>query len=544
MKVFLEKDKLLVSCQYQDKDLVKAIGDYKWLKTRNLWQFPKRKLIDIVEKLNISYNGEITELYNNLLKEREARQNKLHWANLMKEGKAIDKSLNFDSLFSHQETALSVANLFNAYALFMETGTGKTLVAIRLLQLKSVPTIVVAPLSTLSSVWEQEIAKWSNLKCINLWQNLDAINKEADCYLLNYEHFKKLHKNGGIPEKIKFLIIDESAKLKSPKSQITKAILSYKDSIPYRLVLSGMPAPNSLLEYFGQMAFINSDLIGENFYRFRNTYFMPVGYGGFKYVLYSGAKDRIMSKISEQAFFCKKSECLDLPDRIFESRSVEMDNLQIAKYKEMVDENIMEFEGHTVLSPNELTKLMKLREVTAGFAISTEGIAFDISNSKLKVLKETLEEIGTDKQVIIWLQFRHEFKMIQDYLKTQIEFRNIKIATLYGDMPQKEKLKAIQDFQSNKVQILLAHPLSGGMGLTFVNCSYCIWYSISYSSEQFNQANDRIYRIGQLKKCTYILLLAKNTIDEVIYRALQKKIRMSDACLAMLKGGRGLNEKS
>ena len=98
------------------------------------------------------------------------------------------------------------------------------------------------------------------------------------------------------------------------------------------------------------------------------------------------------------------------------------------------------------------------------------------------------------------------------------------------------KNENIKAFQEGKTRFLIAHPKSGGMGLTFTNCSYMIWFSISYSQEEHSQANDRIYRIGQKNNCTYIYFLAKDTIDEIIYEALQKKQNLAMKCLEMLKG--------
>ena len=72
--------------------------------------------------------------------------------------------------------------------------------------------------------------------------------------------------------------------------------------------------------------------------------------------------------------------------------------------------------------------------------------------------------------------------------------------------------------------------------LNLQNCSYVIWYSISYSYEEYGQACDRVYRIGQNSKVTYFHLLAKDSIDEVIYKVLNKKQDLSEACLNMLKG--------
>jgi SNF2 family DNA or RNA helicase len=145
----------------------------------------------------------------------------------------------------------------------METGTGKTLVAIKLMEYWGVPAMVVAPLSTIESVWKREIEKWSELRSTILWQNLKDFDKNFDVYLINYEQFKILSSKSKIPieKKVQCLIIDESSKMKNPQSQITKTILKYKNNIKYRLVLSGTPSPNSLLEFWAQMEFINEDLL-------------------------------------------------------------------------------------------------------------------------------------------------------------------------------------------------------------------------------------------------------------------------------------------
>ncbi|MCX5704136.1 MAG: C-terminal helicase domain-containing protein, partial [Candidatus Omnitrophica bacterium] len=128
-----------------------------------------------------------------------------------------------------------------------------------------------------------------------------------------------------------------------------------------------------------------------------------------------------------------------------------------------------------------------------------------------------------------WVNFHFEVKRLKE------EFKDI-ACTLYGDMPQKEKNKSIVDFQNGKYRILIAHPLSGGMGINFQQCCYVIWFSLNYSQEQYSQANDRVYRIGQKNKVTYFLLLAKDTIDEVIYKVLDKKADLMNECLEMLKG--------
>ncbi len=271
-----------------------------------------------------------------------------------------------------------------------------------------------------------------------------------------------------------------------------------------------------------------------NYYAWRNKYFYSTGYHGYLYRPYGGAKEAIMKQISKQAFFVKKSECLDLPESTTEIRYIEMDDLQKQKYNAMLKENIFEFQDHITLASNELSKILKLRELTSGFVYSTEHVAVHISDTKLNELKNILEEINPENQVIVWCNFKEEIKMIQTMLKDGC-------AVLHGGLNQKEKDLNIKVFKEGKIPILLSHPASGGFGLNLANASYCIWFSLSYSNELWSQANERIRRPDQTQKCTYVYLLArmdgKKTVDEIIYKVLTKKRSLSDECLAMLKGG-------
>jgi len=538
MNVYIQDDLAIVKCRYEEKEIVKAIGDYKFNKATATWIFPKRKLVDIIDNLKVEYSDETKKVYDHLIQEKQRNHSLINKANQIKSGEAkgsiLDKDNNdlLNVCYKHQKQAFLLGTLFDSYAFFMETGVGKTMVAIKLIQYWGVPAMVIAPLSTIESVWYKEIKKWSKLNAVILWQNLKAFKFDYNIYLINYEQFKKLSNESEIPieAKVQCLVIDESSKMKNPKSQITKELLKYKDKIKYRLCLTGTPAPNNLLEYWGQMAFINSELLGDNYFRFRNTFFFSTGFGGFMYKPMKGAKEAIIDLVSRQAFSIRKEDCLSLPDRVYETRYVYMDEAQKAAYESMKKENIIEFKEHTTLAANELAKLMKLRQITAGFTITTQGLPVLISNVKIDALKDLLEEIPEDQQVLIWCQFHWEIEQLKN------EFKD-KCCVLYGEMPQKEKIKSIENFQNGKYKLLIAHPLSGGMGLTFTNCHYVIWFSLSYSQEQYSQANDRVYRIGQKNKVTYFLLLAKDTIDEVIYKVLDKKADLMNECLEMLKNG-------
>lgn len=95
------------------------------------------------------------------------------------------------------------------------------------------------------------------------------------------------------------------------------------------------------------------------------------------------------------------------------------------------------------------------------------------------------------------------------------------VVTAYGETENKNK--SINDFKTGSAQYIIAHPNTLKYGVTFTNCSYAIYYSISYSFEEYYQSHDRIYRKGQSRPCTYIFLNAKNTIDEIMFETIMGK---------------------
>ena len=142
---------------------------------------------------------------------------------------------------------------------------------------------------------------------------------------------------------------------------------------------------------------------------------------------------------------------------------------------------------------------------------TTNGTITDFETEKDKILEQTIEEIG-DKPIIIWCQFIHEIERLAE------KFDGVGLTS-----KTKNRDDIIRQFKDGKIKLLFTHPQLLGKGLTFTNCNYNIYYSLSFSYEEFKQSQDRIHRIGQTNKCTYIILQAKNTIDEKIYSCLQKK---------------------
>ena len=461
------------------------------------------------------------------------------------------------TLFKHQQNALEKAKNGNL-ALFHDCGCGKTLTALSIVDhFKQVyarleipfSALVVCPLSIIDPAWGEDSKKFMpHMSVVSLWsrkpkERFARLAEQHDIYAANFETFKSMFAAIQAKE-FKVIIVDESSKIKSPKSQVTRAALALAGIqsrgrkgvafnadyiIPHRYVLSGTPAPNDRSEYWAQMSFVApGEVFSPNFYAFRNRYFTarPLGRTGIS--LYSFTKekdlaDEFTEKMTPFTDVVIKKTAVDLPEQVHEIRKIRLSTPEQTAYQEFRRELVLKLSCEDILATSALVEVMKARQLTSGFCYGENGV-HQIGTSKLKELKGLLEEIG-DKQVIIWCNFRHEMQQVADNLKSAAVFD--------GDAADKEK--AIADFLSGKSRYLIANPQSVGHGLTFVNCSYAVYFSLTYSYELLKQSQDRIHRIGQLTKCTYYYLIADGTIDQVIHETLSKKKEMSAKVLEYLR---------
>lgn len=469
-------------------------------------------------------------------------------------------------LMKHQKAGVNFA-LKNAgvAAFYYEVGTGKTITALATyaaLKEKNMALklLVICPLSLIEGAWIKEIEK--NFPQFT-WFNMHARNCNAgrvdpmlcDIWIVNFEYLISVKKYGELHRSLALgswmCVIDESSKMKNHKAVTTQRIVDLAPLFRHRIIMSGTPAPNIEWEYFSQMRFLSKTIFGDNFFKFRNIFFrlargkqiMPGQFmnkaalremlkTGFKYELDPGKRQGLMDAMRPFVQFVKARECIDLPDEIDEFRVIEMNPEHRSYYNKMKEEYILELKGQTPQDPSTyavanvaLTKLMKLRQITSGFAIDEAGDPIALMtlktsakvNPKLDVLLDLIEECGQE-QMIIWCQFHWEINEIRAALADLGG-----ISELHGDVPMDARIDEINNFLEGKTRFLLAHPHSAGHGLTFVNCHLQVFFSLSYSFEEYTQARGRTMRYGQKNNCVYFHLICKNTIDEDVLAILQRK---------------------
>jgi SNF2 family DNA or RNA helicase len=240
--------------------------------------------------------------------------------------------------------------------------------------------------------------------------------------------------------------------------------------------------------------------------------------------------EELTSSLDSFSFRVLKKECLDLPDKIYTKREVELTSEQKKVYKELAKYAITELESHETVSVTSiLTQILRLHQVVCGFVKHDKGEEVEIKNNRIDELINVLQEI--QGKTIIWANYQYDIKRI---LKTiQGITGTDSVATYYGDTPDEERQETIRRFQNpnSELQYLISNVQTGGYGITLTEAKNVIYYSNNYDLEKRLQSEDRAHRIGQTNKVTYIDLVAKGTVDEKIVKALRNKLDLAQEVL-------------
>jgi SNF2 family DNA or RNA helicase len=525
----------------------KRVVPYKWSRERKAWCYPAavETIIQLAAQFDLTA-AQLDEETARLL-ERYDRSRIT--------SKQIDVR-GFPYLekpYEHQLEALEASLTSPFLALVMDTGTGKTKVAIetvRLLhslgRLKS--CLIVCPRPIITKTWVPEFTKHAGFEPIvprgtiqeraRLLHSLDFdhCGKTPLCVVINYEAMRLMEP---LLRTLPFdmMVLDESTRIKNPSAKQTKAAFRLGRLIPVRRILTGLPATQSPLDLYGQMKFLSPGILGFNtFAAFRHRYAVRDGYDIIGYQ----NLDELRDKLRTYCFRKKKEECLDLPPQVYQSRAIELSTEQQAAYEEMARNLIVFFEEGHAKAEVIVTKLLRLSQITGGFLpiLGTEDYHAFSPNPKLHELLEMLPEFGNE-QIIIWCRFRPEV----DAIDANLRKRGYTTSKLYGGLSDTGLDRAIGDFQSGAAQIMVGTPSTGKFGLNLQNCHNVIYYSNSYSVEDRVQSEDRVHRIGQMVSCVYVDLVAEGTIDESVLRSvtsgldLAKQISDVDSVRKIMSGG-------
>jgi SNF2 family DNA or RNA helicase len=246
--------------------------------------------------------------------------------------------------------------------------------------------------------------------------------------------------------------------------------------------------------------------------------------------LVSGFKNlgELSDKLQPFSYRVLKEDCLDLPEKIFIKRQITLTPEQRKLYNQMKQEALAILNGKQSTTVNSLTQLMRLHQITCGHFTADDGSLKRIKNNRVNELMDVLEE--TDGKAIIWAHYQHDIK---DIIKEVEKVHGPGcIVDYYGLTPKEDRQPNIKRFQDDpKCRFFVGTPATGGYGITLTAANTVIYYSNGYDLEKRLQSEDRAHRIGQKKSVTYVDLMAADTVDEKIVKALRKKINIASEVL-------------
>lgn len=430
---------------------------------------------------------------------------------------------------NYQRDCFKFASKKNHCGLMLRMRFGKTLITVRLAKFfKCSKVLIVGPYSV-SQSWQDELVLENQPPLVYI-----TGSRQDRLDILSTENFNK-------PEN-KFFFTNKECHLSTPEIRIfpwdcvilDERFISYFNTLitkfftenfrftPHRYILSGNPAPESPLEYYSQLLFLNPECLGGlNFYQFRYHYFQEVVTG--KFYLNKRGKKFLTKILGENCFFFTKEDAKKAglhKKIIFEKRVIETDNKFEEMYEKLLKYYVLETEDGNLLDKTSwnLTQFMWERRLTSGFV--HDDFLFDF---KLKELLYLLKGELKGEKVVVWTYFTNEIKMLQ----AQLLKNKIKCHAIWGAVKQEDRRKIQRDFSHDDVNTLLIQADVGKMGLDLSVASTAISYTLPVALDPWDQSQQRIVSLKKDDSLLHLVLIIKNSIDGIIYNSLQQKEKSS-----------------
>jgi SNF2 family DNA or RNA helicase len=460
--------------------------------------------------------------------------------------------------FAHQLKALEMSWDKKVFAYFMEMGTGKSKVLIDNMSILYDKghingALIIAPKGVYKNWFDSEIPTHMPdhiEKTMVLWESSAGKSKEKELNTLFKSSFdlhvlimnvEALSTKKGKQFAEKFLnchktlmAIDESTTIKNPGAIRTKTIIGLGKHVLYKRILTGSPVTKSPLDLYTQCWFLDPWLLDQqSYYSFRTRYALTrkINVSGRQVEIVVGYRNlgELSEKLKPFSHRVLKDDCLDLPPKTYMKRTIQLSEEQNKVYRQMKDIALATLNGKMTTTHNVITQLMRLHQITCGHFKSDDGTTQTLKSNRLDELMDVLSEM--EGKAVIWAHYRYDIEVIVEAIKK--EYGDKSVVTYYGDTSTDDRQKAIKLIQDPKseVRFIVGTPQTGGYGITLTGASTMIYYSNGYDLEKRQQSEARIDRIGQTKNMTYIDIIAENTVDEKIVKALRNKINIASEVL-------------
>lgn len=572
----LPDGRMLLRCNFEDKETCKQIGTARWEKRWKGWAYQTRP--ETLRAIAAAFPGaqvhqkviEAIRMIDN--REKAVAQAKVAgWESAVPiEPMPLAPGI---TPFQHQVLGFNVGLQLPNHALLMEMGTGKTLTELaitgRQWERGEVQRVLVVAPASVVPVWAADAKMLSvplevlllqgptarRAKLLEQWEPMpvrclecngermvvDDDGAEDSCpaccgqgmrdplaiAVTNYEATWRMRDELARwkPDKI---IADESQRMKTPGARQSQAMHFLARRARFRAILSGTPVTQHPLDLYGQYRFCDESIFGTSYTAFKSRYAEYGGFGGYELKDYQNLEE-LTEKAHRIAFRVTKEEALDLPDQMDTRIVVDLEPSARKVYEQIRDAAYAEIEGagSTISTPHVLTSLLRLSQCTGGWIKDDEGDEHVVSSAKLTALKDVTSDLfDAGKKVVVFARFRAEIAALTEALEKQL---GGEVLEIHGGIPVSHRGAIVERFQDPEgPRAIVVQTRAGGLGITLTASDTAVFYSLDYSFADYDQARARVHRIGQTQKVTYVHLVARDSIDEAVLDALAQKKSVAD----------------
>jgi SNF2 family DNA or RNA helicase len=428
--------------------------------------------------------------------------------------------------------------------LAMGMGTGKTLVACMiLLGLRAMRTLIAAPLRVVP-VWIAQLERHLSTPMVVVALDEDAgsvrdkqqlakdklelaeATSRPFVSIVNYDSvWREPFGSWAVGQSWDVVVLDEIHRIKRPGGKASLYFKRLRNRARYRLGLTGTPMPHSPLDVYAQFRFLDPSIFGPSYSAFKQKYAVMGGFQNKQVTSYKNLNE--METLMRRVTFRVGKDALDLPPETsvtYEcSLSVETQRL----YRRLERDLVAEVVGGRVTAANALVKLLRLQQLTGGWLKLDDGQSRRVDWSKQKLLEDTLEDIGPEEPVVVFCRFHADLDAVHEACAS-LGYTSLELSGRRAELDR---------WQAGEAQVLAVQIASGGVGVDLSNARFALYYSLSFSLGEYDQARSRVHRPGQTKPVEHIHLVVKDSIDGMILSALERRAEVIELILQRLREG-------
>ena len=424
-------------------------------------------------------------------------------------------------------------------AILLDMGLGKTVISLTAINdlmydsFEVHKVLIIAPLRVARFSWGAEIRKWEHLKNLRYSivvgtekERKAALRQKADIYIINRENLPWLIENCKFDYDM--VVVDELSSFKNHQAKRFKALMKVRPMVKRIVGLTGTPSSNGLMDLFAEFKLLDKgQRLGRFIGQYRSAYFQPDKMNGmivYSYKPLPGAEERIYEKISDITISMKATDHLQMPGLISSRYEVELSPTERQKYEQLKKDLVLPVDDEEITAANAAALSGKLCQLANGAIYDGDKRAIQIHDRKIDALEDIIESMN-GKPLLVAYWFKHDYDRIAERLSEL----KVPFAKLDTD-------ESIEKWNRSEIPVALIHPASAGHGLNLQSGgSTLVWFGITWSLELYQQTVARLWRQGQKQTVVVQHIITKNTIDENIIAALEKKEHTQSALIDAVK---------